>query len=141
VLIVRVKGIVPEEVWRHRYAMINGFEHLLALNRTTILKFFLHISKAEQKRRLESRLADPAKHWKFSPDDIRERAYWDGYMAAYEDAIGNCSTTYAPWYVVPANRKWYRDLVLARTIADALEAMAPEYPPAAAGLESVVVAD
>ena len=141
VLIVRVKGIVPEDVWRHRYAMINGFEHLLALNRTTVLKFFLHISKEEQKRRLESRLADPAKHWKFSPDDIRERAHWDGYMAAYEDAIGNCSTAHAPWYVVPSNKKWYRDLVLARTIADTLEAMAPEYPPAEAGLESVVVAD
>jgi PPK2 family polyphosphate:nucleotide phosphotransferase len=141
VLIVRVKGIVPEDVWRHRYAMINGFEHLLALNRTTVLKFFVHISKAEQKRRLESRLADPAKHWKFSPDDIRERAHWDGYMAAYEDAIGNCSTAHAPWYVVPSNKKWYRDLVLARTIADTLEAMAPEYPPAEAGLESVVVPD
>ena len=121
--------------------MINEFEHLLTLNRTTILKFFLHISKDEQKRRLESRLADPAKHWKFSRDDIRERAYWDQYMAAYEDAIGNCSTVYAPWYVVPANKKWYRNLVIARTIADTLEAMAPQYPPAEAGLESVVIPD
>ena len=141
VLIVRVKGIVPEDVWRHRYPMINEFEHLLTLNRTTILKFFLHISRDEQKRRLESRLADPTKHWKFSSDDIRERAYWDQYMAAYEDAIGNCSTAYAPWYVVPANKKWYRNLVIARTIADTLEAMAPQYPPAEAGLESVVVPD
>jgi PPK2 family polyphosphate:nucleotide phosphotransferase len=141
VLIVRVKGTVPEDVWRHRYAMINEFEHLLALNRTTVLKFFLHISKEEQKRRLESRLADPAKHWKFSHDDIRERAYWDQYMAAYEDAINNCSTAYAPWYVVPANKKWYRNLVIARTIASSVSAMAPEYPPAAAGLESVVVPD
>ena len=141
VLIVRVRGIVPEDVWRHRYPMINEFEHLLTLNRTTILKFFLHISRDEQKRRLESRLADPAKHWKFSSEDIRERAYWDHYMAAYEDAIGNCSTAYAPWYVVPANKKWYRNLVIARTIADTLEAMAPQYPPAEAGLESVVVPD
>ena len=141
VLIVRVKGIVPEDVWRHRYRMINEFEHLLTLNRTTILKFFLHISKAEQKRRLEGRLADPAKHWKFSSADLRERAYWEQYMAAYEDAIGNCSTAHAPWYVVPANKKWYRNLVIARTIADTLEAMAPHYPPAEAGLESVAVPD
>ncbi len=139
VLIVRVKRIVPEDVWRHRYHMINEFEHLLTLNRTTILKFFLHIAKDEQKRRLESRLADPAKHWKFSSDDIRERAYWDPYMTAYEDALGNCSTAYAPWYVVPANKKWYRNLVIARAIADTLEAMAPQYPPAEAGLASVVV--
>jgi PPK2 family polyphosphate:nucleotide phosphotransferase len=139
VLIVRVRGVVPEDVWRHRYAMINEFEHLLTLNRTTVLKFFLHISRDEQKRRLEGRLADPAKRWKFSGDDIRERAYWDQYMAAYEDAIGNCSTAYAPWYVVPSNKKWYRNLVIARTIADTLEAMAPQYPAAEAGLESVVV--
>ncbi len=141
VLIVRVKGLVPEAVWRHRYRMINEFEHLLTLNRTTVLKFFLHISKAEQKRRLEGRLADPAKHWKFSRADLRERAYWEQYMAAYEDAIGNCSTAYAPWYVVPANKKWYRNLVIARTIADTLEAMAPHYPPAEAGLEGVAVPD
>jgi PPK2 family polyphosphate:nucleotide phosphotransferase len=141
VLIVRVKSIVPKEVWRHRYQMINEFEHLLTLNRTTILKFFLHIAKDEQKRRLESRLADPAKHWKFSSDDIRERAYWSQYMTAYEDAINNCSTAFAPWYVVPANKKWYRNLVIARAIADTLEAMAPQYPPAEAGLEGVVVPD
>ena len=141
VLIVRVRSIVPEDVWRHRYPMINEFEHLLTLNRTTVLKFFLHVSKDEQKRRLESRLADPAKHWKFSSDDIRERAYWHQYMAAYEDAISHCSTAYAPWYVVPANKKWYRDLVIARTIADTLEAMAPQYPPVEAGLEKVVVLD
>ena len=141
VLIVRVRGIVPEDVWRHRYPMINEFEHLLTLNRTTVLKFFLHISRDEQKRRLEARLADPAKHWKFSSEDIRERAHWDRYMAAYEDAISNCSTAYAPWYVVPANKKWYRNLVIARTIADTLEAMATRYPPAEAGLGSVVVPD
>ena len=141
VLIVRVRGVVPEDVWRHRYPMINEFEHLLTLNRTTVLKFFLHISRDEQKRRLEARLADPAKHWKFSSEDIRERAHWDAYMAAYEDAIGSCSTAHAPWYVVPANKKWYRNLVVARAIADTLEAMAPQYPPAEAGLEGVVVPD
>jgi PPK2 family polyphosphate:nucleotide phosphotransferase len=141
VLIVRVKNIVPEAVWRRRYAMINEFEHMLALSRITVLKFFLHISKDEQKRRLESRLADPSKHWKFSSADLEERARWDQYISAYEDAIRNCSTAYAPWYVVPANKKWYRNLVIARTIADTLQAMDPQYPPAEAGLESVTVPD
>ena len=141
VLIVRVKNLVPKEVWQHRYAPINDFERMLTLNRTTILKFFLHISKDEQKRRLESRLQDQSKHWKFSSDDLRERAYWDQYMLAYEDAINNCTTAHAPWHVVPANKKWYRNLVIARIIADTLEAMNPQFPPAEAGLETVVVPD
>lgn len=141
VLIVRVKSIVPEEVWRQRYAMINHFEQLLTLDGTTILKFFLHISKEEQKERLESRLRDPTKHWKWDGGDLRERAYWDQYMLAYEDAITNCATAHAPWYVVPANKKWYRNLVIARAIADTLEAMNPQYPPAPEGLEGIVVPD
>jgi PPK2 family polyphosphate:nucleotide phosphotransferase len=141
VLIVRVKNIVPEDVWRHRYEMINEFEHVLTLNNTTVLKFFLYISKDEQKRRLESRLEDPVKHWKFSSNDIKERAYWDQYMTAFEDAIKNCSTAYAPWYIVPANKKWYRNLVIARTIADTLEAMDPRYPAAEKDLEKLVVPD
>lgn len=139
VLIVRVKNLVPEEVWRHRYDMINEFEHMLTLNNTTIIKFFLYISKDEQQRRLESRLDDPEKHWKFSSNDVKERAFWDDYMRAYQDAINNCSTEHAPWYVVPANKKWYRNLVIARTIADTLEAMNPQFPEAEAGLESVVI--
>jgi PPK2 family polyphosphate:nucleotide phosphotransferase len=141
VLIVRVKQLMPEDVWRHRYALINEFEHMLTLNNTAVIKFYLHISKDEQKQRLQSRLDDPAKHWKFSSADLKERVYWDEYMTAFEDAIGNCSTDYAPWYVIPANRKWYRNLVVARTIADTLEAMNPQYPPADAGLEAMVIPD
>jgi len=141
VLIVRVKQLVPEEVWRERYHLINEFEHMLTLNNITVIKFFLHISKDEQKRRLESRLEDPDKHWKFSSNDLKERLLWDDYQAAFEDAINNFSTAYAPWYVVPANKKWYRNLVIARTIADTLEAMNPQYPPAEAGLENVAIPD
>ncbi|BAY46851.1 polyphosphate:nucleotide phosphotransferase, PPK2 family protein [Scytonema sp. HK-05] len=141
VLIVRVKQLVPQEVWQERYQLINEFEHMLTLNNIRVIKFFLHISKDEQKRRLESRLKDPNKHWKFSSNDIKERQFWDDYQAAFEDAINNCSTAYAPWYVVPANKKWYRNLVVARTIADTLESMNPQYPPAEAGLENIVVPD
>ncbi len=141
VLVVRVKGIISEEVWRERYGLINAFERNLASNGITVLKFFLHISKDEQKRRLESRLADPDKRWKFSKNDIKERAFWDDYQAAFEDAINECSTDHAPWYVVPANKKWYRNLVVARTIADTLEAMDPQFPPAEQGLENVTIPD
>ncbi len=140
-LVVRVKGIVPEETWRRRYGLINDFERGLALSGITVLKFFLHISKEEQKRRLQARLDDPDKRWKFSSNDIKERAFWEDYQRAFEDALNNCSTEHAPWYVVPANKKWYRNLVVARAIADTLEAMAPQYPPAEAGLEKVVVPD
>nr|MBA3945469.1 polyphosphate kinase 2 family protein [Herpetosiphonaceae bacterium] len=141
VLIVRVKQIVGEEVWRERYQLINEFEHMLTLNHITVLKFFLYISKDEQKKRLESRLEDPSKHWKFSSNDLKERAYWDNYMEAFEDAINNCSTAYAPWYVVPANHKWYRNLVIARTIADTLEVMNPQYPAAEKGLDKIKIDD
>jgi polyphosphate kinase 2 (PPK2 family) len=106
-----------------------------------IIKFYLHISKAEQKRRLESRLVKPDKRWKFSSNDLKERVLWDDYQVAFEDAINACSTPYAPWYVIPANKKWYRNLVVARTIADTLEAMDPRYPAAEPGLEQVAVPD
>jgi PPK2 family polyphosphate:nucleotide phosphotransferase len=141
VLIVRVKDLVTESAWKPRYEAINQFEHALTLAGVTVLKFYLHISKEEQKRRLESRLADPDKRWKFSTNDIKERAYWDDYMAAFEDAINNCSTAHSPWYVIPANKKWYRNLVVARTIADTLEALNPQYPAAERGLEKVSVPD
>lgn len=141
VLIVRVKQLVPEEVWRKRYHTINEFEQMLTLNNITVIKFFLHISKEEQKQRLESRLQDPDKRWKFSTNDVNERRLWDDYQQAYEYAINNCSTTYAPWYVVPANKKWYRNLVIARAIADTLEAMNPQYPPAEQGLENLIIPD
>jgi len=139
VLIVRVKNLVPEEVWRERYHVINEFEQMLTLSNITVIKFFLHISKDEQKRRLESRLENPDKQWKFSSNDIKERYLWDDYHIAFEEAINNCSTSYAPWYVVPANKKWYRNLVIARTIADTLEAMNPQYPAAEKGLENIVI--
>jgi PPK2 family polyphosphate:nucleotide phosphotransferase len=141
VLVVRVKQLVPEAVWQPRYQLINQFEQALALAGTTVLKFMLHISKDEQKRRLESRLADPDKRWKFRLGDLNERALWDDYQRAFEDAVSECSTPYAPWYVVPANKKWYRNLVVARTIADTLAAMDPRYPSAEPGLDKVVVPD
>jgi polyphosphate kinase 2 (PPK2 family) len=141
VLIVRVKDLVPESVWRPRYEAINQFEYALTTDGVTVLKFFLHISRDEQKRRLESRLADPDKRWKFSSNDLKERAYWDDYQAAFEDAVNECSTDYSPWYVIPANKKWYRNLVVARTIADTLEAMNPKFPAAEKGLDKVEVPD
>lgn len=141
VLIVRVKQLVPENVWRERYHVINEFEKMLSLNKIAVIKFFLHISKDEQKRRLESRLENPDKHWKFSHNDLKERLLWNDYQEAFQDAINNCSTTYAPWYVVPANKKWYRNLVIARTIADTLEAMNPQYPPVKDNLENLVIPD
>jgi PPK2 family polyphosphate:nucleotide phosphotransferase len=141
VLIVRVKDLVPEPVWRPRYEAINQFEYALTSDGVTVLKFFLHISRDEQKRRLESRLADPDKRWKFSSNDLKERAYWDDYQAAFEDAVNECSTDYAPWYVVPANKKWYRNLVVARTIADTLEAMNPKFPAAEKGLDKIDIPD
>jgi polyphosphate kinase 2 (PPK2 family) len=141
VLIVRVKNLAPEEIWRGRYGQINDFERNLSLDGITVLKFFLHISKDEQRRRLQSRLDNPDKRWKFSSADIKERAFWDDYQRAFEDALGKCSTSHAPWYVVPANRKWYRNLVVARTIADSLEAIDPRFPPAEEGLEKVSIPD
>lgn len=139
VLVVRVKNFVPESVWRERYGLINDFEENLVRNDISVIKFYLHISKDEQKRRLESRLADPDKRWKFSTNDIKERAFWDDYQDAFEDAINETSTEHAPWYVVPANKKWYRNLVVARTIADTLESMDPQFPPAEKGLEKISI--
>jgi PPK2 family polyphosphate:nucleotide phosphotransferase len=141
VLVVRVKNLVPEVIWRERYEQINAFERNLTLEGITVLKFFLHISKDEQKRRLQRRLDDPNKRWKFSSDDLEERAIWDAYQQAFEDTLSKCSTEHAPWYIVPANKKWYRNLVVARTIADTLGAMDPQYPPAEEGLEKITIPD
>jgi len=141
VLVVRVKNLVPEEVWRPRFELINNFEYNLTRSNISVIKFYLHISKDEQKRRLESRLADPEKRWKFSSNDIKERAYWDAYQEAFEETIGETSTEYAPWYVVPANKKWYRNLVIARAIADTLEEIDPKFPPAEEGLENATIPD
>ncbi|MBE2183700.1 MAG: polyphosphate kinase 2 family protein [Anaerolineae bacterium] len=120
VLIVRVHDLVPEETWRARYEMINAFESLLAAQGTIILKFFLHISKDEQAERLLAREEDISKAWKLSPSDWRERLLWDGYQKAYEDALEQCSSEHAPWYIVPADKKWVRNLVIAELITSTL---------------------
>ncbi|MBZ0301732.1 MAG: polyphosphate kinase 2 family protein [Anaerolineae bacterium] len=141
VLVVRVNDLVPRDVWEARYRHINQFEHLLADSGVRILKFFLHISKDEQKERFQERLEKPDKHWKFSTGDLPVREKWDDYMRAYEDVLSRCNTDYAPWYIVPANRKWYRNLIVTRTIVEALESMNPQYPPAEPDLDKVVIPD
>jgi PPK2 family polyphosphate:nucleotide phosphotransferase len=135
VLVVRVHALVPEPVWRARYEQINQFERILADNGVTLLKFFLHISREEQRERLLARLEDPAKHWKFSPGDLAERDRWDEYTAAYEEAIARTSTAEAPWFVVPADKKYLRDLLVAQVVADTLERMDLKYPGPPEGLE------
>jgi PPK2 family polyphosphate:nucleotide phosphotransferase len=141
VLVVRVKGLVEEDVWKKRYDHINSFEQLLSDNGTRVVKFYLHISKDEQKERLQARLDNPEKHWKFSKGDLADRELWDDYQAAFHDAITNCSTDAAPWYVVPANHKWFRNVVVARIIADTLEEMNPQFPAPEEGLEDIVIPD
>ena len=128
VLIVRVHEMVPPAVWKRRYDEINRFEELMTDMGTTVVKFFLHISKDEQKRRLEERLKDASKAWKFDENDLKERAHWDDYQSAYEDALSKCSTKHAPWRIVPADRKWYRNLVVARTLIETLREMDPKPP-------------
>jgi len=128
VLVVRVHNLVPRKVWKERYRQINEFERILSENGVRIVKFYLHISKAEQKRRLKARLADPAKNWKFSEADIAERKRWEDYIGAYEDAINKCSTEWAPWYVVPANVKWARDAMVARVLCETMESMPLAWP-------------
>jgi PPK2 family polyphosphate:nucleotide phosphotransferase len=120
VLVVRVHQLVPNQVWRSRYEYINTFERLLADSSTIILKFYLHISKDEQEKRLLKREADSVKSWKLSVGDWEEREYWDEYTAAYEDALNNCCTNYAPWFIVPADKKWFRNLAVAEALRDAL---------------------
>jgi PPK2 family polyphosphate:nucleotide phosphotransferase len=128
VLAVRVHNLVPHTVWSKRYAHITDFERLLADEGTTILKFFLHIDPEEQKKRLLARLEKPTKRWKFNPDDLEERKLWPDYTRAYEDAIGQTSVEWAPWYVVPANHKWYRNIVVGTVIVETLEALDMRYP-------------
>jgi PPK2 family polyphosphate:nucleotide phosphotransferase len=139
VLVVRVDNLAPEAVWRQRYDQINHFEKLLADTGTTILKFYLHISKEEQKERFQARLDDPRKNWKFSMGDVEKRAQWDDYMAAFEEALSRCSTPWAPWYVIPANHKWYRNLALSRIIVETLAALDMHYPPPLADAGSIVI--
>jgi len=129
VLVERVKDLVPENVWAKRYDHINHFEKLLADEGTTIVKFFLNISWEEQKKRMEARLADPKKNWKFDPEDLKNRQRWTDYMAAYQDALERCSTKHAPWYVVPADHKWFRNWVVADILASTIEKLDLKYPP------------
>ena len=141
VLVPRVHDLVPRKVIEERYEQINDFEKLLAHNGTAIVKIFLHISRSEQKERLQARLDDPEKHWKFDRADLAERKLWKKYMHAYEHAISACNTRSAPWYVVPANHKWYRNLVVARIMRHTLEELDLEFPKAAEGIENLAIDD
>jgi PPK2 family polyphosphate:nucleotide phosphotransferase len=141
IVAVRVKKIFPDEVWKRRQRHVIEFERMLAEEGTTIVKIFLHISKAEQKRRLEARLADPVKHWKVNPDDLVDRAHWDDFMTAYEDVISKTSTEFAPWYVVPADRKWYRNLCVARIMLDTLQKLNMEFPSISWDPKSIKIED
>jgi PPK2 family polyphosphate:nucleotide phosphotransferase len=139
VLIVRVEELVAEEVWRPRYSAIRAFEEHLAGEGTAIVKLFLHISKEEQAERFKERLSDPTKNWKFNVTDVDVRKRWDDYQLAYAEAIGRTSTDAAPWYVVPADRKWYRDWAVATILVDVLETMDPLFPDPAPGLSQVKI--
>jgi PPK2 family polyphosphate:nucleotide phosphotransferase len=138
VLVVRVHRLVPPEIWKPRYEQINAFERHLVANGITILKFCLHISAEEQRQRLIARLRDPSKHWKFNPGDLKERARWQDYTEAYADAIEATGTAAAPWYVVPADRKPVRDVLIAQAVVETLERMAPQYPPSEAGVSELL---
>jgi PPK2 family polyphosphate:nucleotide phosphotransferase len=139
VLVARVHTLAPRGEIERRYAQINAFEKHLAENGTTILKFFLHISKAEQKERLEARLQRPDKHWKFSRGDVAERKVWNRYHAAYGRALERCSTDWAPWHVIPADRKWYRNYAVARVVLDTLRGMKLRYPEPQDDLDGIVI--
>ena len=137
VLVARVHGLVSKAQCRARYAAINAFEKNLAQNGTHILKFFLHIGKDEQLERLDRRLADPSRHWKVSDADYTERARWDDYMRAYGDALTHCNTAWAPWFVIPANRKWFRNLLIARIVVEYLEGLGMRYPGPAVDIKAL----
>jgi len=128
VLVARVKKLVGEETIEKRYGEINRFEQQLTKSGVTVVKFYLHISYEEQKRRLLERLKDPTKHWKFSENDINERSFWDDYTSAYEAALTRCNSKAAPWYIIPANNKWYRDWAVAQILIETLDEMNPQYP-------------
>jgi len=128
VLIARVRHLVDKKVWSKRHSQINDFEKILTENNTHILKFFLHISKDEQLKRLRERIDEPAKNWKINPKDFEERKYWADYVRAYEDALGRCSTSYAPWFVIPANKKWFRNYAVSQIVVEALDEIKMAYP-------------
>ncbi len=139
VLVVRVAELVPPSVWSARYDQINDWERTLAAAGTTIIKLFLHISRDEQRARFQKRLDQPDRRWKFSRGDLQVRAQWDDYQAAYTDVLERCSTAVAPWYVIPADRKWYRDLAVARIVADTGRRMDPQYPPPEDDLDGITI--
>jgi PPK2 family polyphosphate:nucleotide phosphotransferase len=139
VLVVRVDNLVPESVWRPRYEQINHFESLLATTGTTILKFYLHISKDEQRERFQERIDIPEKNWKFSFEDLEKRKQWGEYMAAYEEMLQKTSTEAAPWYVIPANQNWYRNLAIERVIVNTLRQLDPQYPPPEGDVSGIVI--
>ncbi len=139
VIVERVKGIVPPVVWKARYAQINDFERYLAAERTITLKFFLHISKDEQRERLQERVDNPKKQWKFRAGDLEERKRWDEYQEAFGDMVDRCNTETAPWHVVPADHNWYRDMVVARAIVEKLESLDLRYPEPIPGVVGTVV--
>lgn len=139
VLVVRVHNLVSRQTWKDRYAQINQFEKILVKNGVIILKFFLHISKGEQKQRLHDRLHDPTRYWKFSLGDLEERRYWKHYRKAYEEALSRCGTAWAPWHVVPADHKWHRDYVVAKTMVETLRGLDMKFPPPTVDLAKVVI--
>jgi PPK2 family polyphosphate:nucleotide phosphotransferase len=139
VLAVRVMGLAPEEVWRRRFDHINGFEKMLVDEGTTVVKLLLHISKAEQAKRLQARLDDPAKWWKFRVSDLDARAQWDDYEAAFAETIERTSTEHAPWYVIPADKKWYRDWAVATIMIATLEGLDLSWPEPTDDLDGVVI--
>ncbi len=139
VLVVRVHDLVPKKQWNRRYGHICDFERMLVDEGTLVRKFFLHISKDEQKARLEERLQNPKKQWKFEHGDIDERKRWDDYQAAYEAALSKTSTDAAPWYIVPSDRKWYRNLVISQTLIDTLESLKMSYPEPSQGLDKIKI--
>jgi PPK2 family polyphosphate:nucleotide phosphotransferase len=136
-LIVRVHNLVPKKIWSGRYDLINDFEKNLVAHETHILKFYLHISKEEQLERFKDRLDDPTKRWKISEADYKERGFWGEYIAAYEEALSRCSTDHAPWFVIPSNHKWFRDLAIARIVVETLEALEMKYPKPTVDIEHI----
>ena len=139
VLVVRVHNLIDKSVWGKRYDQINAFEELLYKEGTTILKFYLHISKDEQKERLQERIDIPRKQWKFSSGDLKERSYWNDYMQAYEAVLEKTSTEYAPWYIVPANRNWYRDLVISTVLVNKLKSLNMQYPKPEEDIDKIII--
>lgn len=137
VLVTRVHKLIPKKRWQARYDSINAFEQYLCENRIHILKFFLHISKEEQLKRFKQRLDDPNRHWKISEADYAERPYWDAYQQAYEDALNRCSTESAPWFVIPADHKWFRNLTISRIVVEYLEGLDMRFPEPQVDIEEI----